>query len=78
MFIIIMVFEDKMIDTVALAKIALVILPLMLIGNLLLKLKEWWKKGIGHVFGQDRERAFRNEQSQYYIVSYNSNEKTNE
>ncbi len=62
MFTIIMAFEDKLIDTIVLADIALVILPFVLVGNLLIKLKEFCKKGIGCVFSQDRERAFRNEQ----------------
>ncbi len=56
-----MALEDKLIDTVAFPKVALVILPFVLVGNLLVELKEWWKKGIGLVVGGDRERVFWNE-----------------
>ncbi len=50
-FTLVMALEDKMIDTAAFAKIALVVLPLVIVGNLLVELKECQKKEIGRVVG---------------------------
>ncbi len=56
-----MALENKPIDAIAFAKVTLVVLPLVLVDNLLVELKERWKKGVRCLVGGERVGTFRNE-----------------
>ncbi len=58
MFAVVMVFEDKLIDVIAIAKITFVILAFMLVDDILVELKEGWEKGIGIFLRQVWSRPF--------------------
>ena len=56
-----MMLENKPIDVIMFAEVTLVVLPLVLVGNLLVELKERWKKGVGRFVGKERGGTFQDE-----------------